>query len=205
MTVVPEITAVLFDADGVLQRARPGWKENLAGLVPADQGEAFLTEVMAAELLPLRGEAAFPDELAKVLTRWNVTADLGDVLANWLRIDVFPDVLDLVREIRAGGTGVYLATNQHVYRTAYMRANLGYDQVFDEEFYSCELGLAKPDPAYFTAILDRIGRAGDSVLFVDDNPPNIDGARTAGLHAEHFPADAGAAVLREVLGKYELP
>jgi putative hydrolase of the HAD superfamily len=205
MAVVSEISTVLFDADGVLQRALPGWLENLAALVPAGRAEEFVTEVMTAERLPLRGEGSFPDELAKVLARWNVTTPLGEVLANWARIEVFPDVLDVVRRLRDAGIGCYLATNQHAFRTAYMRANLGYDELFDDEFYSCELGLAKPDPAYFTTILDRIGRSGPDTLFVDDNPSNVDGARAAGLHAEYFPPEAGAVVLRELLSRYAVP
>jgi putative hydrolase of the HAD superfamily len=205
MAGVADMRAVLFDADGVLQRAVPGWKANLEGLVAPDRAEEFLAEVMLSERGPSRGESSFPDELAKVLTRWNVTAPLDDVLANWTRIEVFSDVVEVVRELRATGTACYLATNQHAFRTAYMRANLGYDDLLDAAFYSCELGLAKPDPAYFRTILERIGRTGAETLFLDDNESNVDGARAAGLHAEHFPPDAGATVLRELLALYSLP
>lgn len=210
MSVVPsqsshQIDAVLFDADGVIQRAHPDWRSNLEALAPPGREEEFLDDVRTAELGPTRGEGSFPDELAKVLARWNVATPLDEVLDNWLRIDVFTDVQDVVRQIRAAGTQVYLATNQQAMRTAYMRANLDYDQLFDDEFYSCELGLAKPDPAYFTAILDRIGRSGDTVLFLDDNQPNVEGARTAGLHAEHFPPESGATLLRDLLTRYNVP
>src|SRR6266540_1088752 len=95
------IRAVLFDADGVLQGARPGWKDRLAALVPADRADEFVTELFAAELPPLRGESSWPDELAKVLARWNVAVPLDDVLANWHDIVVYPDELDVVRAGRA--------------------------------------------------------------------------------------------------------
>lgn len=205
MAGVADVRAVLFDADGVLQRATPGWLQNLQSLVAPDRATEFLDDVMLSEKAPLRGESSFPDELAKVLARWNVTAPLDDVLANWTRIDVFPDMVDAVGELRASGTACYLATNQHVFRTEYMRANLGYGDLFDDVFYSCELGLAKPDPQYFAAILERTGRTGADTLFIDDNESNIEGARAAGLHAEHFPAEAGATVAREILARYDLP
>jgi putative hydrolase of the HAD superfamily len=205
MAGVTDVRAVLFDADGVLQRAVPGWKANLEALVAPGRAEEFLAEVMLSERGPLRGESSFRDELAKVLTRWNVTAPLDEVLANWTRIEVFPDMVEVVRELRATGTACYLATNQQAFRTAYMRANLGYDDLLDGAFYSCELGLAKPDPAYFGTILERIGRTGAQTLFIDDNESNVEGARAAGLHAEHFPPDAGAIVLRELLTRYSLP
>jgi putative hydrolase of the HAD superfamily len=205
MAGVTDLRAVLFDADGVLQRAVPGWKANLEALVTPGRAEEFLAEVMLSERGPLRGESSFRDELAKVLTRWNVTAPLDEVLANWTRIEVFPDMVEVVRELRATGTACYLATNQQAFRTAYMRANLGYDDLLDGAFYSCELDLAKPDPAYFGTILERIARTGAETLFLDDNESNVEGARAAGLRAEHFPPDAGAVVLRELLTRYSLP
>jgi len=36
------------------------------------------------------------------------------------------------------------------------RWQCGYKEVFDAEFYSCRLGVAKPDAAYFLAILNDI-------------------------------------------------
>lgn len=200
-----EIRAVLFDADGVLQGARPGWKERLTCLVPPERGEEFLDEVFAAELPPLRGEGSFPDELAKVLTRWNLTVGVHDVLTVWNDIEVYDDALDVVREVRAAGTTVCLATNQQAYRASYMRANLGYDTLFDAEFYSCDLRLAKPDPAYFRAVLRCIGVPGEAALFIDDSELNVEGARTAGLRAEHFPPASGPAALRAVLSQYDVP
>jgi len=193
------IKAVLFDADGVLQGARPGWKERLTGLVPPERGAEFLDEVFAAELPPLRGEGSFPDELAKVLTRWNLTVDVHDVLTVWNDIEVYDDALDVVREVRATGTTVCLATNQQAYRALYMRANLGYDTLFDAEFYSCDLRLAKPDPAYFQAILTHLSLPAATVLFIDDNALNVEGAQTAGLQAAHHDASSGTTHLRTLL------
>ena len=199
-----DVEAVLFDADGVIQRALPGWLGNLGGLVPGDRADEFLDDLMLAELGPVRGEGSWPEELAKVLTRWGVTVPVDEVLLNWARIEVFPDVVEVIRELRATGVPCYLATNQQAFRTEYMRAGLGYDELFDDTFYSCELGLAKPDPAYFEAILARIDRTAAKTLFIDDNESNVEGAASIGLHAELFPRDAGAVVMREILRKYSL-
>ncbi len=37
-----------------------------------------------------------------------------------------------------------------------MQDDLGYGDLLDEAFYSYELRVAKPDPAYFTTILGRL-------------------------------------------------
>jgi putative hydrolase of the HAD superfamily len=79
-----------------------------------------------------------------------------------------------------------------------------YGDWFDQSFYSCDLGLAKPDPAYFRAILTAVDRPPSSTLFIDDNEANIEGARSAGLHAELYDLSEGHEVLRELLTRYGL-
>jgi putative hydrolase of the HAD superfamily len=97
-----------------------------------------------------------------------------------------------------------LATNQQNLRGAYMRNSLGFETIFDEQFYSFELGFAKPEAEYFRAIMDRVGVAPDRVLFIDDHDDNVAGAREIGIHGEHFPSDGGVAALSAILAWYGL-
>ena len=53
----------------------------------------------------------------------------------------------------------------------------------DELFLSCELGLAKPAPAVFAEVTRRLAVAPEEILFVDDNPANVEAARAAGWDA----------------------
>jgi putative hydrolase of the HAD superfamily len=64
---------------------------------------------------------------------------------------------------------------------------------------SAALGRTKPDPAVFERALARLGHAADDALFLDDAPANVDGARRAGLRAEHVPSPAA---LRGALGRH---
>jgi putative hydrolase of the HAD superfamily len=111
-------------------------------------------------------------------------------------------MLEAVQALRRPGLRLCLATNQQLQRAAWMKANLPYGELFDEQFYSCDLGLAKPDPAYFTAILDRLGATASSVLFVDDTPPNVESAVQLGLHAHLFRRGGGRQVLEEILRQH---
>ncbi len=56
---------------------------------------------------------------------------------------------------------------------------------------SGEVGLLKPDPRLFALALERIGRPAQSLLFVDDNPQNIETASAMGFATHHF-TDPGA-------------
>ena len=61
-----------------------------------------------------------------------------------------------------------------------------YDAHFDEQFYSCEIGVAKPDPAYFATVLERLQTPADQVVFIDDSPANIEAARKIGIDARLY-------------------
>jgi putative hydrolase of the HAD superfamily len=86
-----------------------------------------------------------------------------------------------------------------------MQDERGYGAWFDRTFYSCDLGLAKPDPAYFRAILGALDLPASDVLFIDDNQANVDGARSVGLQAELYDLSSGVPALIELLRRYDLP
>ena len=45
----------------------------------------------------------------------------------------------------------------------------GYRHMFDQKFYSCRLGAAKPDEAYFRSLLAHLEFPPEAALFLDDN------------------------------------
>lgn len=196
--------AVLFDADGVLQRATVDWRAALAAYAgPAGSPEDFVADVMAAEAPTWLGKSEFVEALSEVLTRWQCTTPVEKVLELWTMFEAEPAVVELITRLRAAGIGCHLATNQQPHRREVMRSR-GYSELFDREFYSCELGLAKPDPAYFRAILDIIELPAASVLFIDDNDANVAGAGEVGLRAEFFSLDSGTDALRAILLRHGL-
>lgn len=192
---------VLFDADGVLQRSPDGWRQTLEGLL-GDDPDGTLEELFSQEQEQALTGGDFRDLALRILRSHGVDTDLERVLDCWRLLEVDPSMIDRIGELRRSGIRCGLATNQQNVRVEHMRRMPEYEGVFDAEFYSFELGLAKPDPAFFSEIVRRIGSAADEVLFMDDKEPNVAGARRAGLHAEVFAADAGAAELDRILSRY---
>lgn len=200
------IEAVLFDADGVIQVPTVDWQATLATFLRPDQSaDEFVLDLMTSEGPSVAGKGDFREATADVLARWEVATPLADVLSLWEQFAVVPEAIDVVQELRAAGVPCHLATNQQSYRREIMNDRRNYGQWFDRSFYSCDLGVAKPDPAYFKTILTAIDLPPTSVLFVDDNANNVAGAREAGLHAEVFHLSSGVPVLRELLHGYGLP
>lgn len=58
--------------------------------------------------------------------------------------------------------------------------------LFHGAYYSCGIGLRKPDAEAFLHVLALHGATPARTLFIDDSIQHVEGARKAGLHAEHL-------------------
>ncbi|MGZ8738593.1 MAG: HAD family hydrolase [Nocardioides sp.] len=201
-----EVRAVLWDADGVLQHLPAGWEASMRPVVGhlVDDVEAFLQEAFAAERPALTGHARWVEVLPRLLEKWGIADSYDDALRVWLTIEPVAETRELVASLRASGVRCFLATNQDEHRGRHMHENLGYAELFDDTFYSFELGVAKPDPAYFSAVLSRLALPAGEVLFVDDSAANVESAQGVGLRAEQWHVDEGIDALRERLRAHDL-
>ena len=202
-----DVAAVLWDADGVLQRLPAGWEASMRPVVGhlVDDVEGFLAEAFAAERPALTGDARWLDVLPGLLDKWGIAHAHDDALRVWLTIEPVLETRGIVERLRGAGVRCYLATNQDEHRGQHMHTTLGYVELFDGCFYSYELRVAKPDPAYFRAILGRLDLTGEQVLFVDDNAANVEAARSVGLRAERWHVEEGVAALHDLLRRHDLP
>ncbi len=197
---------VLLDADGVIQDIEE-FPARMNGLL---QGRATLSELLEVESTAITGHVDLTAALAAFLAERGITSTPDDLFDVWRSTSPLPGVLDLVDRVRAAGVRVFLATNQQPVRGLFIQENLGYARHFDGAFYSFEMGMAKPDPAFYTHICQMLEIEPSRAFFVDDLPPNVEGARQAGLRAgllprqtpqpgEHVGPAAGAPALEALL------
>jgi len=57
---------------------------------------------------------------------------------------------------------------------------------FDRYFLSCEMGVLKPEPAFFLQVLESLDIAPADCVFVDDTAENVESARSVGITALRF-------------------
>ena len=183
------IHAVLFDADGVVQTSNPVVDAigSLCDCEAAD-AEGFLHEMWRREeeLGCLVGGGDLLGGVAVMLSERGLAHEASVFYADLLHATIVPahDVLALVDQLRADGVFCALATNQEHNRLAFMTEVLGYADRFDRIYGSCALGLRKPSPEYFEAIVKDLQLPARDVLFLDDHEPNVESARAVGLRAE---------------------
>lgn len=75
-------------------------------------------------------------------------------------------------------------------------------QIFDAVYASHLMGLAKPDPAFYSYILDKERCSPEQAVFIDDVQTNVQAAETIGIRSFLF---TGAEQLRKDLGNLARP
>jgi putative hydrolase of the HAD superfamily len=66
------------------------------------------------------------------------------------------------------------------------RGRLPFARMFDPAVLSYRVGAMKPDRRIYDAISDMSGVAHEDIVFIDDAPQNVEGARATGIRAIHY-------------------
>lgn len=172
--VVGEERAAAFLADESF--AWPQWNH------AQDAGRAWRT----AEDEAVAAYPQFAEEIRAYATNYALTLP-GTV----------PGTVEVLRELVAAGVRLVALTNWSAQTFPVALAKFPeVFSLFSERVVSGEVGVAKPDPAIFAVLAERLGRPLTGVLFVDDSPANVAAGAAAGLDALLF---TDAARLREAL------
>ena len=92
----------------------------------------------------------------------------------------------ILEQLVARNVDVFGLTNWPAELFPVARERFGFLALLDDIVVSGEEGVAKPDPAIFTVLADRVRRPLAACAFTDDRQDNVDAARKAGLDAFVF-------------------
>ena len=106
-------------------------------------------------------------------------------VADLFRDEADPRMVDLVRGLR-GPYRTGLLSNASDLLPSLLRERYGLDGLFDVKVISALVGVAKPDPAIYRVLLERLGTRPESTVFVDDREQNIAAAAALGIQAIKF-------------------
>jgi len=116
-----------------------------------------------------------PDQIAALIE--------NDVLL-WVSVD--ERMLAWTAALQQAGILTAILSNMVPEVLRYMRQEFPWLAHFTVQTYSCELHIAKPDPAIFIWTCAHLGVRPEEALFLDDRLVNIEAAEHLGLHAIHF-------------------
>lgn len=86
----------------------------------------------------------------------------------------------------AGRVKRVLLSNTNALHVAWLRPRLPLLRGFDAVLMSCEVGLVKPEPAFFQLALQRAGCAPHEAAFFDDLPEYVEAANALGIRGHLF-------------------
>jgi HAD superfamily hydrolase (TIGR01509 family) len=191
--------AVLFDLGGVLVRLRgPGY---LMALTKIESEEEFWPRWLRCPWVRRfeRGQCRPEEFAAGFVAEWGLPVSPAAFLEAF---KLFPERLyegaaEVVAEVRQHAN-VGCFSNSNELNWDLMGRSWGLGEMFDWVFLSHLIGQVKPDKEAFGYVADALGLPPARVLFIDDNPENIEGAKAAGFAAQQAngPAEARSALLR---------
>jgi 2-haloacid dehalogenase len=193
------IDAVLFDLGNVLIRwdPRSHYKDRFASV---EEMEHFLAEITPPTWNhEMDLGKPFARAIAERTALYPQHAELlGEWKSQWQRMlgDAIDESVALLADVRAAGYRIAALTNWSAETYPVARERFPFLDWFEDVVISGVEGLAKPDPAVFALALQRTGFVAERTVFIDDNMPNVEAARTLGLHTVHF---ANAAQCRDAL------
>ena len=207
---LPTVRAVIFDWGGVLSplifsKHTRTWEQRL-GLA-----EGMLNQVLwGSEWRRLEigaiPQEAFDDHVARGLGLPDTAAVRRFYQEYYVDDYLDPEVVAWVRALR-GRCKVALLTNAFPGHADLLRDRHDFDPCIEFDVYvnSAEVGLAKPDPAIYQLVLDRLETAPGEAIFLDDQVRNTDAAEALGMHALVYEDAATARGDLEALLGYPIP
>jgi len=181
------IRALMFDLGGVLievdfGRVLRAWAA-VAGCDPLVLGQRFTFD--EAYWQHERGELDASGYFASLRSSLGLGLSDQEFAAGWN--DLFVGIAGGMPALLGAASRrypLYAFTNSNPTHQCEWSARFAAElSVFRTVFVSSGLGLRKPDPAAFAAVARRAGLQAREILFFDDTPENIAGARAAGMPA----------------------
>jgi putative hydrolase of the HAD superfamily len=183
-------TLVIFDMDDVLcnysRQRRAAHLAQLAGTTPEAVIDAIWTSGFegrgeAGDLDPYTYLRGFGERIGYpiTVTDW--------VEARCVSTSARPDILDLVRRVRARAQVAVLTNNPTLVADHITQIVPEVGHMFGDRFFtSARFKAAKPSVDVYHRCLALLGAAPADALFIDDLPENVAGAERAGLSAHCY-------------------
>jgi FMN phosphatase YigB (HAD superfamily) len=114
-----------------------------------------------------------------------------DAAWNAMLLDFPEERLALLRSLKTKHRLFLLSNTNEIHLEAVFRifekAGFGnLDEVMEKQYFSCRMGLRKPDPEIFVRVLSENKLDPSDTLFIDDSIQHVLGARSTGIAALHL-------------------
>lgn len=116
-----------------------------------------------------------------------VTAAQIDAAWNAMLLDLPEERIRFLENIKKTHRIFLLSNTNEIHVRAfeaYLQQAFGFsnfDHIFEKAYYSCRIGMRKPDREIFDFVLAENNLEPAETLFIDDSPQHVEGAQKAGI------------------------
>lgn len=182
---------LLFDYFGVV--ASDAYWYTIKG-VEALNGRAVEIEELSQKVND--GRISWQEYCKEVAKDLNISIE--QVLERYEQHNVNERVVRLINELRETHT-VSLASNAASEHMLPIMERTGLDKLFDETFFSSDIGESKPSKEFFEYILRFYSKPAEDFVFVDDSFVNVEAAGRLGMRSILY---TDQSILRTELSEY---
>ncbi len=190
---LPGIQACVFDAYGTLFDVNSAARSLQDELGPRWQPLAELWRTKQLQYTWLRGLGGHHADF------WTVTSDALSfafetlkfedpdlhhrLMTLYLSLNVYPDVIDALQQLKAGGMRLAILSNGTPQMLASAATHSGIADLLDAVLSVEEVGVFKPHPSVYKLASDRLHLAPDRICFLSSNGWDAYAAKAFGFHA----------------------
>lgn len=179
------IKAILFDADGVVIKAREVFFSQKIAIkqgVSSDIVRPFFIKDLRSAFI---GKLDIKESLKNYLPNWKWQGSVEEFLKYWFEAESQRDekVLEYVEEQRSKGIICYIATDREPYWADYLVNTIKLKEYFDGFFFSYDVGYMKDEKEFFIEVINRLKLKPEEIAYFDDDPKNVDVAKGVGINA----------------------
>lgn len=185
------IRGIIFDCFGVLYG---GSLEYLVSLAPAERMRD-VTDINKQKDYGFITLEEYLDQIGAIINR--TPDEVREIMQQ--RHVRNPELVDYVRELKSQyKIGLLSNIGDSMFNELFTPEEA--EELFDEVLLSYREALAKPNPAVFTLIAERLGLAPGECVMIDDIEENCDGAEIAGMQSiQHITNDGTRSRLAQLL------
>ncbi len=188
-TLILDLGGVLIDVDytGSAKAFHALGHPEFDGLYTKARQSDLFDRFETGELSP----EGFRDAVRELLGQSLSDADI-DNSWNAMLGSIPPERIALVQQLKERYPVLLLSNTNAIHVPAFeaivARENgiNNFKGLFHGAYYSCELGMRKPHVDIFQHVIELHKADPARTLFIDDSPQHVEGARKAGLLAEHL-------------------
>ena len=188
------IKSIIFDFGGVLLNISYQNTIDEFEKLGVDNSSAFYSKKSQTNIFNLleTGEIS-ENELIREIQSSCKSATRKQIIFAWnsMLLDLPKNRTNLLENLKEKYQ-LFLLSNTNAIHIKELKSRLGelkyskFYNLFNKVYYSHEIGVRKPHSEAFRLVLDENNLKEKEVLFIDDSPQHIKGAKELGIHTYHL-------------------